>query len=89
MSRLEEIKDEYAKTLSYYAEWSHFIDGKSNYEVQMHMDNICAIYAEECVKASLEKASENGKVTHVNYGVVGEFIVVKESINNLENILLL
>lgn len=46
-------------------------------------------YAEECVKASLEKASENGKVTHVNYGVIGEFIVVKESITNPENIILL
>lgn len=46
-------------------------------------------YATESIKASLEKASESGKVTHVNYGVIGEFIVVKESISNTENIVLL
>jgi len=87
MSRLEEIKEEYLKQLGY-RNYYHLVDniksGISPIEKLILLeDDISEKYAEECTKASLEKASENAKFDIMNEDVD------KESITNLENIILL
>lgn len=56
MSRLEEIKNEYAKNASFKS-WKEMTerDGIDNFDLKA----ISTKYAEECVKASLDKASES------------------------------
>ncbi len=84
MSRLEEIKNDYAKA-NQYDNWTDFINDEAHWMVEKHMDNVCEIYAKECSQASLEKASEKafiepkGMMTRVD----------KESITNVENIVIL
>ncbi|REC56980.1 hypothetical protein DRF62_02140 [Chryseobacterium piscium] len=58
MSRLEEIKDKYAKTKQF-DNWTDFINDESHWMVEKHMDKVCEIYAKECSQASLEKAKKD------------------------------
>jgi len=71
MSRLEEIKNEYAKEMAY-DNWRDLCIKISNREgskermltdIIMHNDEASKIYAEECVKASLEKVDKSFKNT--------------------------
>lgn len=93
MSRLEEIKDEYSIGNTG-INWTEFevktISNSKTYgeavsKIELHLDQISKLYATECIKASLEKASENaciepkGMMTRVD----------KESITNESNIILL
>jgi len=57
MSRLEEIKNDYAKEFDY-NDWTSFINDQPSWGIEGHMNDVCKRYAEECVKASLEKANE-------------------------------
>lgn len=63
MKRLEEIKNEYLKSLGY-RNYDHLVadikSGKSPIEKLILLeDDISEKYAEECVKASLEKAKKD------------------------------
>lgn len=84
MNRLEQIKDEYAE--KYHAhDWESFVRNQVSWWVEAQMDDICKIYAEECVKASLDKASEKAELD----GCMDSVFVNKESITNPVNIVLL
>lgn len=91
MSRLE---DKFIKTISEYNEnVSDFHKFKFSDKEKAIFLNMMREYAEECVKASLEKASENATVKSMEmFG--GNFlgspkVVDKESITSPENIILL
>jgi len=100
MNRLEEIKNEYA-LFNNYPNWDEFISDTPIFRREEHYDEIGKIYAEECVKASLEKASKNTEMhyhdgyfktnTPKNYVQIGSDNVQinKDSIINPENIILL
>ena len=88
MNRLEEIanfviQNRYKSVLGY-----------SDGELQNWIKDKIKQYTEECIKASLEKASEKA-IAHFEEDKVGEDITVvnlvvsKGSITNLENIILL
>lgn len=81
MNRLEEIQNELAVSKGF----KSFNDMDSDADLP-EMDSIynesAVRYAEECVKASLEKASE---VAECEY----DYFVDKKSITNPENIILL
>lgn len=47
MSRIDEIKDKYAKEFDC-KNWDAFINQLPNYEVEKHMDDIAIRYATEC-----------------------------------------
>ncbi|WP_312900213.1 hypothetical protein [Chryseobacterium taichungense] len=92
MKRLEEIKNEYAKELEL-SNWDdmieYFLTGDIN-GIFYAYENIIIRYASECVKASLEKASEVAYCDDdLNDKDESEIMVVKESITNPENIVLL
>ena len=61
MSRLEEIKNEYAIKRNYSNFNTMYLSSSFN-ELNHYIGVIMQLYAEECVKASLEKASENSEV---------------------------
>lgn len=104
MGRLEEIKEEYAKTMGFES-WGDLIvyfEIKHKKLVDNIRDNVTAIYAKECVKASLERASENARVMTKNTDTGNElevlswtdsrnvkFSVSKQSILNEDNIVIL
>lgn len=80
MSRLKQIQEQYAKEKGYSEFFILYCD--SNYEqTQKYTKEITELYATECVKASLEKASENV--------IIYWSFVDKESITNHDNIVLL
>lgn len=88
MSRLEQIKNEVLKDFGYKS-----ID-QALYEQCDLSNQIAKKYAEECIKASLEKASENVKMKSKDN--ISELSMMddwseldKESIINPENIVLL
>lgn len=91
MNRLEEIKNEYLKSLGY-RNYNHLVadikSGKSPIEKLILLeDDISEKYATECVKASLEKASEKGCDSLELYN--SEYETLKKAITNPENIILL
>lgn len=89
MSRLEEIKQQYAKPYGY-NDWIEFINDEPNYKVEHHMDNICKIYAKECSQASLGKASKVAKTfKNSNSGSYLDAKIDKQSIIQELNIVLL
>lgn len=90
MSRLEEIKKEYIKSLGY-DNYQHLINdiksGRSPIEKLIIIeDDISEKYAEECVKASLDEASE--QLINEYPKLASMEIKIKESINNPINIIL-
>lgn len=87
MSRLEEIKNEYAKEFDY-GDWISFINDQPSWGVEGHMNDVCKRYAKECSQASLDKASKAAEViepSDIDYCPY----VDKESITNESNIVLL
>lgn len=86
MSRLEDVQEKYAKQKGYSEFFLLYCD--SNYkETQKYIKEITSLYATECVKASLEKASENTKEWEGE--ICNLVFVTPESITNPENIVLL
>lgn len=86
MSRLEEIKDEFAEFHGH-NDWKDLWYSDSNYNRSNEMiDSVMKKYATECVKASLDKASENAECDARDYN---DYFVDKESITNESNIVLL
>lgn len=85
MSRLEEIKNEYAKSKNYVC-WDQFISDQPNYKKDQAYNDVYIVYAVECCKASLEKASE--KVECVTC-YDNECEIDLKSITTPENIVLL
>ncbi|MDE5507751.1 hypothetical protein KRE40_03680 [Elizabethkingia meningoseptica] len=96
MKRLEQIREEYAKTRGYKS-WDRLND---DCLYDRDLDAIATIYAREVAQASLEKAADNAKIkseikhnAHSNYrygsGTYRETFVDKESITNEQNITLL
>ncbi|MDV3568151.1 hypothetical protein CMU71_14755 [Elizabethkingia anophelis] len=97
MKRLEQIREEYAKTRGYES-WEH-LNGDCLYDSDL--DAIAIIYAREVAQASLEKAAYNANikyhdghnklykaVKHVQIGA-DNIQIDKESITNESNITLL
>lgn len=82
MSRLEEIKNEWAKLLGYDGYFDFTCHKKEVKDIEQFFNEIIERYAKECVKASLEKASESGYCTY-------DAMIDRESITNPENIILL
>ena len=86
MKRLEEIRNEVAKERGY-RDWET-LNGSDLYDSDI--DKVAIKYAEECIKASLEKASENAGAYKLDYpNNVSKAVVEKETITNPENIILL
>lgn len=81
MSRLEEILKNHE--ISFHYEDHYFI----GYDKDDDFINDLKSYAKECVKASLEKASESGCDSLELYN--SEYETLKKSITNPENIVLL
>lgn len=94
MSRLEDIKNEYAKEFDY-GDWISFINDQPSWGIEGHMNDVCKRYAKECSQASLEKASEKAEIyipdgAYMDCYVNPENIeILKSSITNVENITLL
>lgn len=99
MSRLEEIKNEYA-LMMLYPNWDVFISDMPIYQREEHYDEITLIYAQECSRASLEKASKKAKMYKESCGIPSECgcmgncdypisYINKKSITNPDNIVLL
>lgn len=87
MSRLDEIKDEYAESKGA-NDWKDLWFSDSNYRSANEMVNeVMKLYAAECCQASLEKASENFRKKF--YAAPFHLTLAKESITNPENIILL
>ena len=92
MKTLEEIKNEFARELSYNS-WSEFrmINNRNIIRIEGAMDEITKRYAKEVAIASLEKASENAKLKTFSTKNLTDFskkMVDKNSITNEENIVL-
>lgn len=86
MNRLEEIKNEYAKT--YRAkDWEDHTFGMNGKDIEEEMNDVCKIYAKEVAQASLEKASEN--TIHLLETYNAEHSEIKLEITNSQNIILL
>ena len=97
MKKIEEIKNEFAKQLSYNS-WSEFrmINNRNVIRFEAAMDEVAKRYAKEAAIASLEKASENAKVNCNHEEIKKEFtdvdsgylyFVDKQSIINENNII--
>lgn len=91
MSRLQELREECAKKFEF-KDWNdlrsfHILEDVPRLE-EIEND-VIAQYTEECVKASLEKASENAEADHHKYEIAMQPHVVKSSVTNPENIILL
>ena len=92
MKTLEEIKNEFARELSYNS-WSEFrmINNRNIIRIEGAMDEIAKRYAKEVALASLEKASEDAKLKTFSTKNLTDFskkMVDKNSITNKENIVL-
>lgn len=83
---LQEIKDQYAKSLNGMT-WDQVTMDRSLFDSAV--DEIAKRYALECCKASLEKAASAAKVTINGQPAWGGYIADHESITNPENIVLL
>ncbi len=57
MSRLDQIKDEYAFTRQY-PTWDNFIANQPIFKQQEYYNETSKLYAAECCQATLDKASE-------------------------------
>lgn len=67
--------------------WDEFISDQPNYKKEQCYNDVYIVYAIECCKASLEKASENATY---NYDQKYDKISInKESITNQDNIVIL
>lgn len=82
MSRLEEIKNEYAQKDGRFLSWNNLMNVVGLKVLQQHENEVMQIYAKECSAASLEKASEKALYSPISG-------IVEESITNPENIVLL
>ncbi|WP_347217905.1 hypothetical protein [Chryseobacterium sp.] len=90
MKRLEEIKNEYAKKLEF-KDWNDlrsFFILEDIPRLKDFENEVTYLYAKECCKATLHKASENGKIITVN-AIHKWKGLDKESIKNESNIVLL
>ena len=89
MKTLEEIKNEFARELSYNS-WSEFrmINNRNIIRIEGAMDEIAKRYAKEVAIASLEKASENISFETKEYNDRNFLLKNKNSITNKENIVL-
>ena len=92
MKTLEEIKNEFARELSYNS-WSEFrmINNRNIIRIEGAMDKVAKRYAKQVAIASLEKASENAKLKTLSTKNLTDFskkMVDKNSITNKENIVL-
>ena len=98
MKTLEEIKNEFARELSYNS-WSEFrmINNRNIIKIEGAMDKVAKRYAREVAIASLAKASEKAKINCNHEEIKKEFtdidsgylyFVDKSSITNEENIVL-
>ena len=85
MSRLEEIKNEYAQYDGRFLSWNNLMNVVGLKVLQQHENEVMQIYAKECSQASLEKASENAELCTIALEN-GEYKIDKESIINFENI---
>lgn len=85
MSRLQQIKDEYA-IQNHAHDWICFIDNQVHWWIDIQMDEVCKIYAKECMENALKLASESATVFEVDWDTN---IVDKGSILNESNIVLL
>lgn len=84
MSRLEEIKNEYAQKDGRFLSWNNLKNVVGLKVLQQYENEVMQIYAKECSAASLEKASEKTSL------IDNETSYVKQSeINTEENIVLL
>jgi hypothetical protein len=81
---LEEIKDQYAKSLNGMT-WDQVTMDRSLFDASV--DEVAKRYARECCKASLEKAADNAEATHEFMG--GRYMPYDKLIDNPENITLL
>lgn len=91
MNRLEQIKDEVARSKGL-GSWSE-LDYKG-YIWDSDIEAVCEKYAKECIKASLEKASQNVKMklkqNIYDLSMMDDWSEIdKDSITNSENIVLL
>lgn len=87
MSRLEEIKNEYAESIGF-EDWEimRCDKGIDDYD----SDKVSELYAKECSHASLEKASKEAKIIKlISSGIGTHYEVNEESIIDKENIVLL
>ena len=92
MKTLEEIKNEIAIERAYDS-WNElaFWNNRNIVYVELIMDEVAKRYAKEVAIASLEKASENAKLTTFSTKNLIDFskkMVDKNSITNEENIVL-
>ena len=92
MKTLEEIKNEIAIERAYDS-WNElaFWNNRNIVYIELIMDEVAKRYAKEVAIASLEKASENAKLTTFSTKNLIDFskkMVDKSSITNEENIVL-
>ena len=87
MKKIEEIKNEFAKQLSYNS-WSEFrmINNRNVISIEEAMNEVAKCYAKEVAIASLEKASNNLRQADGSFN--SDFYSQKRSITNEENIVL-
>ncbi|HFK5565275.1 TPA: hypothetical protein ACG0AB_000754 [Elizabethkingia anophelis] len=86
MKRLEEIREEYAKTRGFES-WEH-LNGDCLYDNDL--DAIATIYAREVAQASLDKAAKQAKTfKNSNGGSWLDASIKEESITNPNNIILI
>lgn len=90
---LTELKDQYAIEMAF-DDWNHLVAKIMSESVAfriaintiiVHNDEVTKLYAEECCKATLKKASENACIEPM--GMMTR--VDKESIDDMRNIILL
>lgn len=92
MSRLEDIKDEVVREFGYkdFITYEKLMIDSYDFDNTIIIEKIAKSYAVECIKASLDKASEIAKTHKVNqWGRLYDIEVDKESITNESNIVLL
>lgn len=87
MSRLEEIKDQYALEVTGDLHWHSYSMGGADIS-NRDIDEIAKRYARECCIATQNACAENAHVEMLE-GCIDEFGVDKESITNPDNIVLL
>lgn len=90
MSRLEDIKDEVVREFGYkdFITYEKLMIDSYDFDNTIIIEKIAKSYAVECIKVSLEKASEN-LVFFIDDTYKVEANDLKESITNPENIILL
>lgn len=95
MSRLNEIKNEYAKEMAF-DDWNHLVAKIMSESkgfsfalnvIMLHNDEVTKLYAEECCVKTLENASENATTRMLSFGY-NNYEVNPESITNPDNIVL-